>query len=199
MTLPAHRAPASAAPSGNPSGTGSTTPGPPPAAGPTPPGWGPPRRRTVTWYDPATVAAGMAGRSGLEFLRAMRDGLIPPPPISSLFAMWAIDVEHGRVSFGCRPEESAYNPIGLVHGGLVCTLADSVAGCSVQSTLPAGVAYTSLDITVNYLRPVTAGSGVLVATGRLVKPGRKVAHAAVDVVDGNDKLVATATSNLLIL
>lgn len=160
--------------------------------------WGPPRSRTVTWYDPAVVAAGTADRSGLEFLRAMRDGVLPPPPISSLFSFWAIDVEEGVVSFGCRPEESAYNPIGLVHGGLVCTMADSVAGCAVQSTLPAGVAYTSLDITVNYLRPVTAGSGVLVATGRVVKPGRKVAHAAVDVVDDRGKLVATATSNLLV-
>lgn len=141
----------------------------------------------------------MAGRSGLQFLQAMRDGELPPPPISALFRMWAIDVEEGLVSFGCEPDESAYNPIGVVHGGLVCTLADSVAGCAVQTTLPAGVGYTSVDITVNYLRAVTASSGILVATGRVVKPGRKMAHAAVDIVDASGKLVATATSNCLVM
>ena len=163
-----------------------------------PAAWGPPRSRTVRWHDPMVTAAGMAGRSGLEFMRALRDGQLPPPPISALFQMWPVTVEDGLVIFGCRPDESAYNPIGVVHGGLVCTLTDSVAGCAVHTTLPAGMAYTSIDITVNYLRPVTAGSGELRATGRVIKPGRTVALAAAEVTAAAGKLVATATSNCLI-
>src|SRR5262249_29700335 len=108
-------------------------------------------------------------------------------------------------------DESVYNPIGLVHGGLVCTLADSVAGCAVHTTLAQGVGYTSIDLTVNYLRPVTLDSGTLVATGRVTKPGRRVALASAEVIDGAGRLVATeasegaggraatATSNCLIL
>jgi uncharacterized protein (TIGR00369 family) len=108
-------------------------------------------------------------------------------------------VDHGLAVFECTPDESVYNPIGLVHGGLVCTLADSVAGCAVHTTLEPGARYTSIDITVNYLRPVTLGSGRLVATGRVTKPGRRVALATAEVTDGAGRLVATATSNCLIL
>ena len=129
------------------------------------PEWGPARSRTVQWSSSRTAAEG-AGRSGLEFMQALADGKIPPPPIAMLFGMWPTRVERGLAQFECVPDESAYNPIGVVHGGLVCTLADSVAGCAVHTTLDAGIGYTSIDITVNYLRPVTSDSGTLVAVGR---------------------------------
>ena len=83
-------------------------------------------------------------------------------------------------------------------GGLVCTLADSIAGCAVHTTLDAGIGYTSIDITVNYLRPVTVDSGTLVAVGRVTKPGRRVALAAAEIHDGAGQLVATASSNCLV-
>jgi uncharacterized protein (TIGR00369 family) len=108
-------------------------------------------------------------------------------------------VHHGLAVFECTPDESVYNPIGLVHGGLACTLADSAAGCAVHTTLEPGARYTSIDITVNYLRPVTLASGTLVATGRVTKPGRRVALATAEVTDDAGRLVATATSNCLIL
>jgi uncharacterized protein (TIGR00369 family) len=97
--------------------------------------------------------------SGLAFVRAIRDAGVAPPPMASVFGFAITDVEVGRVVFECTPDESAYNPIGVVHGGLVCTLADSVVGCAVQTTLDAGVAYTSIDLNVSYLRPVTVDSG----------------------------------------
>lgn len=84
-------------------------------------------------------------------------------------------------------------------GGLVCTLADSVAGCAVQTTLAPRAGYTSIDIAVNYLRPVTLASGTLVATGRVIKPGRRVALSSAEITDTAGRLVATATSNCLIL
>jgi uncharacterized protein (TIGR00369 family) len=163
-----------------------------------PAAWGEPRSRTVTWHDPFVVAAGARERSGLETLEALRDGVLPPPPISRLFAMDIVAVSEGRVEFRCDVDESAYNPIGVVHGGLVCTLLDTVAGCAVHSTLPRGTGYTSIELKVNYLRPVHAGSGPLTAVGTVVKPGRRVAFAEGEVRDASGATVATASSSLLV-
>jgi len=110
-----------------------------------------------------------------------------------------VEVGPGLAVFECRPDESLYNPIGVVHGGLVCTLSDSAAGCAVQTSLEAGVAYTSIDINVTYLRPVTKDSGLIRAIGRLTKPGRKVAYATVEVTDRVGKMLAQATSSCLIM
>ena len=161
--------------------------------------WGAPRSKTVQWHDPMITAAAGRPLAGLDFLRGIRDGVFPPPPIAVLFGMQIREVEVGRVVFECEPDESAYNPIGVVHGGLVCTLADTVAGCSVHTTLEAGVAYTSIDLNVSYLRPVTKDSGVLRATGRVTKPGRRVAFSTAEIVDQAGRIVATATSSLLIM
>jgi len=160
--------------------------------------WGEPRSRTVTWYDPMIAAAGGLERSGLETLQALRDGVLPPPPIVPLMQMDLIAVEEGRVEFSCAVDESVYNPIGVVHGGLVCTLLDTVAGCAVHSTLPRGLAYTSIELKVSYLRAVHAGSGPLTAIGTVVKPGRRVAFAEGEVRDAAGTTVATASSSLLV-
>ncbi|MGD0376546.1 MAG: PaaI family thioesterase [Streptosporangiaceae bacterium] len=161
--------------------------------------WGTARSKSVTWYAPEATVAGGAGMSGLQFMQALKDGRVAPAPIALLLNMRPKRVEQGLVVFECVPDESVYNPIGVVHGGLVCTLADTVTGCAVHTTLDAGTGYTSIDITVNYLRPVTLGSGLLVATGRVIKPGRRIALAAAEVHDEAGRLVATATSNCLIM
>jgi hypothetical protein len=103
-----------------------------------PAGWGPPRTRSVIWYDPLPTAAVAAATGGLEFLSGLRDGSVAPPPIASLLGMRIRDVERGRVVFDYEPDDSVYNPIGMVHGGIVCTLADTVIGCAVHSMLDAG-------------------------------------------------------------
>ena len=160
--------------------------------------WGEPRSRTVTWHDPVVTAAGAMARSGLETMQAIRDGDLPPPPIAKLFQMDVVGLETGRVEFSCVVDESVYNPIGVVHGGLVCTLLDTVAGCAVHTTLPRGVGYTSIELKVNYLRAVHATSGPLLAIGRVVKPGNRVAFAEGEVRDAGGRTVATATSSLLV-
>lgn len=157
------------------------------------------REKTVSWYDPLPTAALGRTMSGREFLKAIRDGLLPAPPIAKLMGLTIEEVGEGRVVFGCVPDESLYNPIGLVHGGLVCTLADTVLGCAVHSLLEAGVAYTSIDLTVNYLRPVLADGKALRATGVVTKFGRRVAFANAEIVDGASKIVATASGRLLIM
>jgi len=168
------------------------------ASGPVEDRWGAPRSRTVTWQDPLASAAAGAAMSGLETMRALAAGEIPPPPISALMRMYVATVERGTVVFECQPDESHYNPIGIVHGGLVCTLLDSVVGCAVHTTLDRGIGYTSLELKVSYLAAVHAHSGTLTATGRVVKPGRRVAFAEGDVRDAAGTVVATATSTLLI-
>jgi uncharacterized protein (TIGR00369 family) len=163
-----------------------------------PAGWGEARTRTVSWHDPLVTAAGALQRSGLETMQAIRDGLLPPPPIARLVQMDIVDLAEGRVEFSCAVDESVYNPIGVVHGGLVCTLLDTVAGCAVHTTLPQGLAYTSIELKVNYLRAVHAASGPLTAIGTVVKPGRRVAFAEGEVRDAAGRTVATASSSLLV-
>ena len=162
------------------------------------PDWGEPRSRTVSWHDPSITALGALERSGLETMQAIRDGELPAPPIAQLMQFDIIDLAEGRVEFSCVLDESVYNPIGVVHGGLVCTLLDTVAGCAVHTTLPQGMAYTSIELKVNYLRAVHAHSGPLTAVGTVVKPGRRVAFAVGEVRDAAGRVVATATSSLLV-
>ena len=161
--------------------------------------WGEPRQKTITWYEPLAAAEQGKALSGLDHLRAIMSGHLPPPPIAAHFDFGLVAAEPGDVTFVCTPDESAYNPIGLVHGGLVCTLLDSVTGCAVQSTLPAGVGYTSIEIKVSYLRPVHGHTGELRAHGWVTKPGRRVAFAEGDVRDSDGKVVATASSTCLIM
>ncbi len=162
-------------------------------------GWGSARSKSITWHDPLISASAAQNSSGIEFLRAIRDGQLAPPPIANLMGFGIVDVEFGRVVFDCIPDESLYNPFGIVHGGLVCTLADTVIACSVQTTLDAGVNLTSIDLNVNYLRPVTTDSGRLVATGLLNKPGRRVAYATAEILNGAGQTVATATGACFVM
>ena len=160
--------------------------------------WGERRSKVVTWHDPAPTTARGLSMAGVDYLRAMVDGTLPPPPISGLMAFEMIAAEPGRVVFTCAPDESAYNPIGSVHGGVVCTLLDSVAGCALHSTLPPGKGYTSVEIKVNYLKAVRAESGPLTATGTVVKAGSRVGFTEGVVTDAAGDVVATATSTLLV-
>ncbi len=164
-----------------------------------PAAWGEPRSKTVTWFDPLATAARGAELPGRAYLQAIADGELPPPPIASLLAFRITAVGDGEAAFAVTPDESAYNPLGLVHGGLVCTLLDSVVGCAVHTTLPAGTGYTSIELKVSYLRPIHADTGEIHACGRVTKPGRRVAFADGEVRDGAGKLLATASSSLLVI
>jgi uncharacterized protein (TIGR00369 family) len=161
-------------------------------------GWGERRSKVVEWHDPAPTTARGLSMAGIDYLQAMIDGTLPPPPISGLMEFGLHSAEPGKVVFTCTPDESAYNPIGAVHGGLVCTLLDSVAGCALHSTLPQGKGYTSIEIKVNYLKAVRLGSGVLTATGTVVKSGSRVGFTEGVITDGSGAVVATATSTLLV-
>ena len=156
------------------------------------------RSRTVTWEDPLVGSALAKTMSGLEHIQGLLDGSIPESPIMNLMNMRPVAIEVGRVTFTCDPNESHYNPIGTVHGGLVCTLLDSVLGCAVQTTRPHGQGCTSLEIKISYLRPVMADTGQLTAVGIATKPGSRAAFADGTVHDSNGQLIATASSTLLV-
>ena len=157
------------------------------------------RSQTFSWISPAEVLETASTMSGLDAMRAVMSGELPPPPIAVLMQFNPVLVEAGRVVFECDPSEAHYNPIGMVHGGLVCTLLDTVLGCAAHTTLPAGTGYTSIDINVSYQRPVHSHSGPLTATGTVVKNGSRVIFAEGSVVDNTGKVVATGTSSLLVI
>jgi uncharacterized protein (TIGR00369 family) len=137
--------------------------------------------------------------SGIEHLRAIRDGRIPAPPFALTLDMRLVEVEEGHARFECEPAEYHYNPIGVVHGGLAATLLDSAMGCAVQSLLPAGTGYTTLEIKVNFVRALTSTTGTVRAEGWIVNQGRRVAVAEARVTDAAGKLFAHGTTTCLIL
>ncbi|MFI9155271.1 PaaI family thioesterase [Streptomyces sp. NPDC053367] len=156
------------------------------------------RTRTYEWQDPGITAAAVGHDTGLDLLRAMVAGRLPTPPIAATLGFTLDEVEHGRAVFSLIPGEEHYNPIGSVHGGVYATLLDSAAGCAVQSVLPAGVGYTSLDLNVKFLRRMTVDTGPVRAIGKVVNSSRQTALAEATLLDEKDRLLAHATSSCLL-
>jgi uncharacterized protein (TIGR00369 family) len=156
------------------------------------------RERTFTWTDPKQTAETGRGMSGLELIKGFCDGNIPPPPSASLIGFSVTEVDEGRVVMRLAPHEYHYNPNGMMHGGILATLLDSVMGCAVHTTLPKGRAYTSLEIKVNFVRAVTNDSGELAAEGKIVHGGRQSAVAEAKMVDAKGRLCATASTTCLV-
>ncbi len=156
------------------------------------------RTRTFTWEDPLSLAEAGRGLSGLEYLQKIIAGELPRPPISALMDFGLAELSEGRAVFTVEPAEYHYNPIGVVHGGLAATLLDSAMGCAVHSTLPAGVGYTTLEIKVNYVRPITAETGSVRCEAKVIYVGGRTATAEGRIMDGSGKLYAHATTTCMI-
>jgi len=135
---------------------------------------------------------------GMQQLQLMIEGELPPAPIAETLGMVDFGGERGAISVALVPERRHYNPLGTVHGGVISTLLDTAAACSVHSTLAAGEAYASLDLTVKFLRPVTVDSGRLTATGSVIQRGRRTALAQAQLTDEAGKVVAHATSSCMV-
>jgi uncharacterized protein (TIGR00369 family) len=149
---------------------------------------------------PSELAERARAMPGLEFLRAIRDGELPRAPIQDLMGFELVEVEEGRVAFRSTPREQHYNPIGVVHGGFSATLLDSAMGASVHSTLPLGHGYTTLETKFNLVRAITADSGSVLAEGRVIHRGSRVATAEGRAVRESDgKLLAHGTSTCMVL
>jgi len=161
--------------------------------------------RTAAGLGIVEPAADKLGRlaplyDGIDFLRAIKDGELPPPPIADLLGLEIIDVAKGEVTFAMTPAEKHYNPIGSVHGGVVATLLDTVMGCALHTLLPRGSWYTTLDINVRYHRGITLGTGPVTAIGGVLHNGRRTATAEGRIIEPTSgRLLATATSTLLVV
>jgi uncharacterized protein (TIGR00369 family) len=155
--------------------------------------------RTYTWEDPMVAASASSSMSGLAFLTAMAEGSLPPPPIMATLGFSGLTVGPGWARFTFEPGEHHYNPIGSVHGGVAATLLDSALGCAVHSTLEARVGYTTVDLQVSFVRPLTSSSGVVRCEGRIIHAGGRVATAEARITDADERLYAHGTATCLIL
>ncbi|MBD0326088.1 MAG: PaaI family thioesterase [Pyrinomonadaceae bacterium] len=158
----------------------------------------PERTRTFNWEDPRALAEAARGLSGLEYLRKIVAGELPRPPISALMNFGLAELDEGRAVFTAEPAEYHYNPIGVVHGGLAATLLDSAMGCAIHSTLPAGAGYTTLEIKVNYVRALTAETGIVRCEARVIYIGGRTATAEGRVLDESGKLYAHGTTTCIV-
>ena len=156
------------------------------------------RRRTYTWRDPGISAAAAREQDGVTFLRGILDGSLAGAPVAATLDFEPVAVEPGLVVFEFAPAEFHYNPIGTVHGGVLSTLCDSACGCAVQSMLPAGTHYTSLDLSVKFLRPVTSVTGRMRCEGTVTHLGGRSALAQASLTGPDGRLYAHATSSCMI-
>jgi len=123
------------------------------------------RERLVEWQTPGPAAKVSAAMSGMEAMRAIRDGILPPPPLARLIGFRMTVVEPQRIVMELDPDESLENTIGLLHGATAAALLDTAMGCAISTMLPAGQASVTLDLKLTYLRPLSVRSGTIQAEG----------------------------------
>jgi uncharacterized protein (TIGR00369 family) len=133
----------------------------------------------------------------LDLIRMVQKGELPPPPIAALigFTIRSIEPGHAVMEMEAGPQHA--NPMGTLHGGVLCDLADAAMGMAYASSLDEGESFTTLELKINFLKPVWTGR--LVATGRVVKGGHTVGLVECDVHDDKDRLVARASSTCMTL
>ena len=119
--------------------------------------------------------------------------------IAASLAFQLIEVEDGFAAFEGVPGLHAYNPLGTVHGGYAATLLDSACGCAVHTKLAAGDSYTTLELKVAYHKAISEKTGKVRAEGRVLSFGRRVAFSEGKLFDKDGRLLASATSTLLVI
>lgn len=165
------------------------TPDAPPAAA---------RTRVVEWQDPRAALDLRYRMNGLDYLQGVVDGRIPAPPMARLMNIRLVEVERGRAVFEMTPDESHYNPLGMVHGGVAATILDSAMGCSLHALLEPDNRYTTIEMKVNYLKAMTTATGRVRGVGTVVHLGRTTALSEGRLIGEDETLYAHATSTLLI-
>jgi uncharacterized protein (TIGR00369 family) len=155
-----------------------------------------PGRRSPAGVSPVETIRSM---SGLEFLRAIADGRLPHPPINDTLNFYLVEAAKDHAVFMGEPQHAFYNPIGSVHGGWASTLLDSCMACAAQTTLAAGQGYTTVELKVNLVRPLSSATGPVRAEGRVVSAGRTIVTAEGRIVGADGKLYAHGTTTCLVL
>jgi uncharacterized protein (TIGR00369 family) len=155
------------------------------------------RQRTVTWKAPIVDVAKIASMSGLEYLQYLIDAN-RPPPIAELLNFQLSRIGPGVAVFTGTPAEYHYNPIGVVHGGFAATLLDSALGCAIHTTLKPGFAYTTVELKVNYVRPLLLSTGPVEAEGKVIHVGSRLGTAEARITDPTGKLYAHGSTTCMI-
>ena len=159
----------------------------------------PERSRTIQWEDPQISSRDTRSISGLDYLCAIRDGRIAPPPAARLVGYHIVNVAAGRAIFELNPSEYHYNPFSTVHGGLLSTLLDTAMTAAVMTVLPAGKACSTLELKVSFVRPVSSRTGPIRATADIIHTGKQVATVQGRIFDATEKLYAHGSSTCLII
>jgi len=155
--------------------------------------------RTRMTAEPGVMRAEqVAGRSGIEIFRALLAGDLPRPPIGETLDFVLVQAEPGRAVFQGRPGPRHMNPLGTVHGGWFATLLDSALGCAVHTQLPAGKSYTTLELKINVVRPLTGRGELVRAEGKVIHLGRQTATAEARLFGPDGKLYAHGTTTCLV-
>ena len=152
------------------------------------------RERVVDWQAPGPAAKAAAAMSGMEAMRAIRDGILPEPPMARLIDFRLRIAEPGRIVMELEPHESLENTIGLLHGATAAALLDTAMGCAISTMLPAGQGAVTLDLKLTYLLPLSVKSGTISAEGKLIKLGRQTSYTEGFVRDGAGNLAVHATA-----
>jgi uncharacterized protein (TIGR00369 family) len=139
------------------------------------------------------------GLSGIDYFRRMLSGELSPPAMLDLFNIRLVDVEHGRVVFTATAEERFYNGTGVAHGGFAATLLDTALGCAINSTMPAGRRFTTLELKINLVRPLTKEAGLLRCEAAVVHVGGRTATAEGRIVDRLGRLYAHGTTTCIVV
>ena len=152
------------------------------------------RERLVDWQAPGSAAKLAAAMSGMEAMRAIRDGVLPPPPLARLIGFRMAVVEPQRIVMELEPDESLENTLGLLHGATAAALLDTAMGCAISTMLPPGQTSVTLDLKLTYLRPLSVRSGTIQAEGKVIKLGRQTSYTEGFVRDGSGNLAVHATA-----
>jgi len=136
--------------------------------------------------------------SGLEYMRKMMNGELPPSGMVQLLGLKLVEVSEGRAVFTVQPDESHYNGLGIAHGGLAATLLDSALGCAINATMPPGKIFTTLEMKINYVRPITRERGELRCEANMIHAGGRVATAEGRIVDREGKIYAHGTATCML-
>src|SRR5947209_2300248 len=131
----------------------------------------------------------------LEHGQKVLRGELTPPPIARLLGFVLMSIEPGHAVFAMEVDERHHNPMGTLHGGVYCDLADAAMGFAYAATLGAGETFTTIELKINFLRAVRTGT--LTAEARVVKAGSTLGYVECDVTDQAGKLVARASSTCI--
>jgi uncharacterized protein (TIGR00369 family) len=157
-----------------------------------------PRTLTIAWEDPRTHSWKSRPMSGMDYLRAIRDGTVKPPPAAALIGYRLVRVEEGKTIFELQPAEQHYNPFESVHGGVAAVILDTAMTSAVMTVLDERHVCSTIEMKVNFIRPITRQAKIVRSEGHLIHAGERLASAQGRVTDGTGRLLAHGTGTCMI-